>query len=429
MAETDEKQPDIDVVGDVNGPVEMRVTGDPGDEAKSRMNPVWPQEMLKVFYTGALLYPTGYGEACRSNVKALKRVGVGVMARLNQVPHPGLANELITGDHEINEALDKRFWPENVQPDAYIWHSTPEEFRRIPGKHALGYAVWECEGLPYNWAQHCNQMDGLLTCSEFSKGLFERGGVGVPIGVCPHPIDLDRFNPGVDGVGLRATFGECDTLFLVVSQWMFRKSIENVVAAYSAEFTPDDKVGMVLLAWQNLHTFEDRMRIKSYTQAVVDSLNLVGGAPPIWHIGDNLPPESLPALYAAADVYVIGSRAEAFNLPAFEAAACGKPTISTGWGGMWDFLDDESAYRVPYVMETVHGAGPKWRHYHSGQQWARPSLDGMRTAMRQAHEDPEGRKAKGRAAFQTVADNLTYTIAGKRMQNEIQKILDMGPPK
>jgi glycosyltransferase involved in cell wall biosynthesis len=391
------------------------------EEARSRAYPEWSDDMLKVLYVGAHLYPTGYGEACRLHMKAMKDVGVGVMARLNQLPPVGLKHELVRTDNVVNEMLDLRFWPKDParrKPDAGVWHVTPDTFGQFPDMKNFGYTVWETVGLPYGWADACNRMDGLLTCSEFSASLFREGGVTVPIRVCPHPMDVARFRPDVDGSSFRASLGAPKTVFLVVSQWMFRKGVEDAVVAYASEFKADEPVALVLLTWRWSHAVKERVAIRGYTKFLLNGLNL-SDTPPVWHIGDNLPPVALPNVYAASDVLVSASRGEAFALPIFEAAACGKPSISTGWGGMWSLLSSESAYPVAYDMETVHGAGARWKHYHAGQKWARPRLDDLRRAMREAHEDVEGRTTKGLRAYETTIEHLSPQVAGAVMRDAI----------
>lgn len=374
---------------------------------------------LRVAYVGPALYPTGYGQATRAHMKALQKAGAVVMGQLNERPTPVLADELVRDDHAVNEILDPKFWPPEQErgPDTWVWHVTPDAFARSgDGKPNLGYAVWEVEGLPEGWADACNRMDGLMTCSEFSARLFREGGVTVPIEVVPHPVDPERFNPDVDA-GLRGMFPGVETLFVIVAQWMFRKGIEDALIAYASEFRPDEPVGMVLLTWRGGHSVKEKRAIHRYIHMVLKSLNVL--TPRVWRIGDKLPDSSLPSLYAASDVLVLPSRGEAFSLPVFEAAACGRPSIVTGYGGMWDWLTDESAYRVAYDMETVHAAGPMWRHYSARQKWARPRLDDIRRAMREAHEDRGGRRRKGMAAFETVAENLSPHAVGVKMAEAI----------
>lgn len=374
---------------------------------------------MKVGYIGAFKYPTGYGEAARSHVKAIQIAGSEVFAKLNHANFGGLENELVH-DEEIDAMLERG---QGEPPaDLWVWHVTPDDAGLIAGKPNFLYSVWETLGLPHGWADRCNQADGLLTCTEFSAGLFRDGGVTKPIVVSPHPIDIDFFKPFEGENPLRKIFPGVETLFLVVSQWMPRKGIEDILIAYGSEFEPDEKVGLVLLVWRWGHSVNERRAVKGYSKELLGRLNKPVAK--VWHLGDNVSPVVLAQLYQAADVLVSASRGEAFSLPIFEAAASGIPTISTGWGGMWDFLTDDMGYRVAYTIETVNNVGGKWRHYNARQKWARVQIDDLRRAMREAHENPEQRKQKGLLASQMVRERLNPATAGRQMIGAIQTLLD-----
>src|SRR5205807_2926158 len=64
------------------------------------------------------------------------------------------------------------------------------------------------------------------------------------------------------------------------------------------------------------------------------------------YIGDSLSHQAMAMLYQVADVYVSPYRAEGFNLPVLEAAACGIPIICTHGGPTDDFVTDEFARRI-----------------------------------------------------------------------------------
>lgn len=378
---------------------------------------------MKIGYVAPFFFPTGYAEAARAHAKALALVGADVVAKLNRPVQPEIANELIV-DEAIKVMVART---DHDDCDVWMWHTTPDGMGRVADKTNFGYAVWETQGLPENWSQFINGMDGLLTCSDFSARLFRDGGVEKPIVIVPHPIDVERFKPAIEtGSSLRQLFPGVDTLFLTVAQWMPRKGVEDVITAFGAEFEPDERVGLVLLVWRRGHTVKERQACKGAAKQILARLNKP--APKVWLLGDKMPAETLPDLYAASDVIVSASKGEAFSLPVFEAAACGIPTISTGWGGMWDFLTNDMAYRVAYDMETVHNVGGAWRHYSARQKWARPRLDDLRRAMREAHEDKAKRAEKGRLAMEMVRERLCPEVIGKTMLEGLRSLLDSTVP-
>ena len=65
-------------------------------------------------------------------------------------------------------------------------------------------------------------------------------------------------------------------------------------------------------------------------------------------------------IYGAADAYVSAYRAEGFNLPVLEAAACGLPVICTEGGSTDDFVGDAFALKIksrllPIVIDDQIG--------------------------------------------------------------------------
>ena len=74
-------------------------------------------------------------------------------------------------------------------------------------------------------------------------------------------------------------------------------------------------------------------------------------------------------------------------------------------------------------METVHGAGARWKHYHAGQKWARPRIDDLRRVLRETHEDTEGRIRKGMRAYGTVVERLSPPVAGATMRDAIVNLV------
>ena len=59
-------------------------------------------------------------------------------------------------------------------------------------------------------------------------------------------------------------------------------------------------------------------------------------------------------VYQAADAYVTPYRAEGFNIPALEAAACGLLVVASAGGPTDEFLPEGSLLRVSATEERVY---------------------------------------------------------------------------
>lgn len=375
---------------------------------------------MNIAIVASWLYPTGYSEAAREHAKALEIAGVTVGASVYQTPHPLLHHELITDDNQVNQMIDRA---KEMTPDAVVLHLTPDAFMRMD-KPTIGYAVWELDGLPVGWADRINATcDGLMTASEFSAKHFRDGGVQVPIWVVPHPIDLDRFRPDQKPAdGLAKIRDRYDTIFLVVAQWMPRKGIEDALIAYLTEFRPEDRTLLVMQVWRNTHAPSEQRIVREMVSHIRRGLNF-DPQPDIMLIGGRLDRGDIGGVYAGVDIHLSASRGEAFGLPVFEAAATGKPSIITGWGGQWDYLDNSSAFPVEYVMEPAYSVGGAWKHYNGTQWWAKASIKSLREQMRYAHENKDEVKQRGLRAMDVVMEKMAHPVVGRQMREILEGVI------
>lgn len=70
--------------------------------------------------------------------------------------------------------------------------------------------------------------------------------------------------------------------------------------------------------------------------------------------GSYVPLESMPRFYNEIDAYVCASSSEGFSLSVLEAAACGRPVISTRVGGCEDLIEDGvNGFLVDRTVEAI----------------------------------------------------------------------------
>jgi glycosyltransferase involved in cell wall biosynthesis len=90
------------------------------------------------------------------------------------------------------------------------------------------------------------------------------------------------------------------------------------------------------------------------------------GDPRVEVIDTPLPPAALADWYRSLDAFVNASYGEGFGLHLLEAMACGRPLISTRFGGVGEFFDAAVGYEVSYRLITADNAIYKGR-------WANPN--------------------------------------------------------
>jgi glycosyltransferase involved in cell wall biosynthesis len=245
------------------------------------------------------------------------------------------------------------------------------------GDLRLVHLAWEESAIAAGLASLMNQhLDGVLVPSEYCKRVVRDSGVSLPIAVIGHGVDHEGVPPPlpID----RATRGEptreAPFVFLNVSAGVDRKGVEELVTAYALAFSRRDPVLLVIKTYENEQNLVDRW-VSRVTQGVPD-------APVIQVIFDELHRQEIEMLYGRADVLVLPTRGEGFNLPAAEAMARGLPVIVTRHSGHLDFCNDANCLLVDchYEISTSYLRIPD-------SVWVRPAVQQLVTALKAAYRE------------------------------------------
>jgi glycosyltransferase involved in cell wall biosynthesis len=147
----------------------------------------------------------------------------------------------------------------------------------------------------------------------------------------PPGVDLTRFRPPAAGerAQLRATFGwpRDKTIVLFVGRLSVEKGAMDLLVAWRDVHTPN---ALLVLVGPDMpgHPWDVGASGRAYAtqHALGDRVRFAG------------PTSDAAPFYRAADVFVQPSHFEAFGSSAIEAMASGLPVVSSGVGGLGDFL-------------------------------------------------------------------------------------------
>jgi glycosyltransferase involved in cell wall biosynthesis len=278
---------------------------------------------------------------------------------------------------------------------AWIFHLNPPELlaalaclgpRRVIGPR-YGYWAWELPRAPARWRSDAALVDEVWAPSRFTADSL--AGAARPVRVVPHPIFLEDYAK-VRREPRRAAF-QGAALFDFNSS-LARKNPEGAIAAWTRAFGADPTAELTLKT-QNGGAFPDAFAA------------LRARAPANVRIVDEVwPYERVKRLIAGADVLVSLHRAEGFGLTPAEAMAMGTPVLATGWSGVMDFMDVDSALLVPARQVKVRD--PQGI-YPAGQSWADPDLEAAAEGLRRLREDAPLRRRLARAGRERVARLLS----------------------
>lgn len=158
------------------------------------------------------------------------------------------------------------------------------------------------------------------------------------IRVIPNGIDLDRFKPDASaGPAIRKEFGipAHAKLLLFAGHEFRRKGLEHAIGALG-------KLGADV--WMLVVGSDNAASYRGLAEAASDRLIFAGAR------------SDMPALYAAADAFVLPTAYETFSLVCMEAMACSVPVFATPVGGIEDYLlDGVNGYRIAQDANDIAG--------------------------------------------------------------------------
>lgn len=342
---------------------------------------------------------------------------------------------------EDTQALLERHWIE--ERDFYwklkkrtvaiaICHSEPGAWEpahyrtsRCPPDGALykvGRTMFETDRVPKGWPDRMNRMDEIWVPTEFQRKVFVDGGVKPDaVQVVPEVVDVHFFDPEkVEPYELDVK--DSTTVYLSIFKWEERKAWRVLLKAYFQAFTSEDDVVLVLLT-NGYHSTSSKAKdfMGIVEEFALDAVNKpLRELPRVHVLPPHIPQEDMPALYKAADAFVLPSRGEGWGRPHVEAMAMERPVIATFWSGTTEYMTEENSYplRIDGLVEITEGA-------FRGHKWADPSVDHLTELLVRVKEHPEEATAKGKRAREDMVAKYSPEIIGKVVYGHITRILEL----
>jgi len=242
----------------------------------------------------------------------------------------------------------------------------------------------------------------IVTPSHWSALAFIRFGLAservhvVPLGIDPA---VHRIDPVLRlGMRQRLGVGE-DFLFMSVGAMTWNKGLDLLLTAFGRILETHPTSRLLLKGADALYPS------KTYVAEVMNDLpaqTREAIARRLIYVGGILPAAKMGELLRAADCYVSPYRAEGFNMPVLEAAACGVASICTAQGPTDEFTDEYSAMRI----RSSIGAQPL-SPTETGDVLV-PDVDHLIALMREACENPAATRARGVLASRHAHQRFTW---------------------
>jgi glycosyltransferase involved in cell wall biosynthesis len=150
----------------------------------------------------------------------------------------------------------------------------------------------------------------------------------------PNGVDIERFNPSLDGSHTKRRWGIGDDVKVVFTLRGHEPKYGIEYLLRAASLLKRDDVIFVIGGDGSLRPYHERLAVD------------LGIGKKTFFVG-KIPQGEVPYYYAMSDIVVVPSLQEAFGLVVSEALACGKPVIGTKVGGIPDqILDGHNGFLV-----------------------------------------------------------------------------------
>lgn len=371
---------------------------------------------MNVKYIGAARDYSGYGEAARHDIASLLHAGIGVTI---DAPHYTLE----TADYGT---LAEYIYPYQNIPleyDIILIHTTPNVVGQYheKGKYHIARVFWETDKLPADFAKPLQQYaDEIWTGSEFNKQAIIKAGVKKPIYIIPQAIDtsLDIFSIHPYITRVDNTFK-----FYSIFEWTERKNPTALLEAYWNAFSKDDPVSLTIKTYVDNHTPEKRQEIRERIENLKLFLNL-DEIPQTYIYIQLLNRYEMYRFHKSFDCFVSTHRGEGWGLPQMEALLMGNPIISTGCGGIHEYVTKENgALLLPYSLNQINGNTRNQFWYTFDQQWAYVNSEDIKTAMKRIYSmEKHKRIVYGQRGRNDIQKLFSFDAVGTQMKARIEAI-------
>jgi len=320
---------------------------------------------------------SGYGDHSRDILKSLfelDKYDVKVVpTRWGNTPQDQINPQTEFGQRILQNIVTQL----NQKPDIFIQVSVANEFKKV-GKYNIGITAGvETTLAPQEFLQGSNQMDLIITPSEFTKEVLIKSSytqvdkntkqkvgelkVEKPIEVLFEGVDTNIFNGKSKSSILESV--DTDFNFLYVGHWLQgdlghdRKDTGMMIKTFCTVFKSlpkNQQPGLILKTSSAGFSVMDREEISKKIKDITKEFGKK--CPPIHLVFGDLSESELNDLYNDDKVkaMLMFTKGEGYGRPLAEFATTGKPIIVSDWSGYKDFLPSENTVYLEGELKEIH---------------------------------------------------------------------------
>jgi glycosyltransferase involved in cell wall biosynthesis len=251
-----------------------------------------------------------------------------------------------------------------------------------------------------------------VTPSRWSaEGFYAAGFTKEQVLIVPHGVDIGTFHPMPDRraqIRREMSVSDSEFVFLSVGAMTGNKGIDLLLRGFAETSRKFPNARLILKGMDHLYGSGNFLRKSMQTLSSGDRQWV---ADRMTYLGESFSHQDMARLYQVADAYVSPYRAEGFNIPVLEAAACGVPIVCTGGGSTDDFVRDEFARRIASRKSLVSA---------DGASRLNPDLEHLTVLMASAITDGPWRRQASEAGPRHVGAHYTWDCAVDTLTKGLQ---------
>lgn len=306
----------------------------------------------------------------------------------------------------------------NQDSEILISHHWPVMKPQGHPKLAIGLFYWEESHIPSDIVDTFNSsFDAIISPAQSVTDALNISGVRIPKATIGPPVDLSLFQENARKHQDKRPIKN----FLHISSCFPRKGVDILLAAWAKAFTVQDDVTLTIKTFSNPHN-----NVQEQVEALRRKQPDIA---PIKIIFEDVDKDKILNFYKNADVMVLPSRGEGYNLPAIEAMAVGLPLIVTGYGGHRDFCGPQQARMIKFrfAHSGSHVKG-------TGSMWVEPDVDDLAMALQEYADVKnadviEKRRQNALMAANVEGDPVAWVQRFSGMISDLLEPRDMNAPR
>lgn len=350
------------------------------------------------------LNSTGYSIAAQEYIFSLIHVKPDIAIKVkffNKLTSTGVSKNKIQLFQSMHKTADK-----SSQTD--IYHCIPHRYQKTQRK-SIGIALFETINPPDHWISLMNNMDEIITASEFNKNIFISGGLKKPIHVIPHTFNSDMFNDSVQPNGRYRPF-----TFFSMGTWKQRKNWDTLIKGFYDAFEDKDDVCLYLKTDKPDQLEKHIKDVKSNSE-----WRSKNTAPIYFDKNLHQDFEIIPSIMKKGDVFITTSLGEGFGYCGFHAMALKIPLITTKFGGCLQYAKSEfctylepSQYKTYPTMDRI----PQYANCI----WPVLRISEVRDKLIYVKNNYNEAKEKANKAYDFVHKNFNYNVIGNSLLSVLE---------